>query len=256
MKNHTLNPNCQNPDTPDSRINRICRYFVISVLAIFALAACDDKATQEAEAAKAAAETAIAAAKAKEAAAKEAIAKLKAAAPPAVASGGNTFTDVRDKKTYKIVTIGKQTWMAENLNYEAKGSKCYDNKKENCAKYGRLYGLSDGYVPKKACPSGWHLPTVEEWSALINFAGGYGVAEKKLKAKSGWSNGNGTDEFGFAAMAGGHRLQLPGKGGFWWQEDNSNDGKPDNVRVIGKDECNIDDCLDNSDGFSIRCVRN
>jgi uncharacterized protein (TIGR02145 family) len=169
----------------------------------------------------------------------------------------DSFTDSRDGKKYCTVKIGEQVWMAENLNYKPSSgnSWCYDNKESNCNKYGRLYDLYDGYIPKKVCPSGWHLPTVEEWDALMNFAGGYEVAEKKLKAKSGWDNGNGTDDFGFSALPGGHRLQLPGNGGFWWQEDNSNDGKPNNVMVIGKDECNIDDCLDNSNGFSIRCVQ-
>jgi len=112
-----------------------------------------------------------------------------------------TFTDPRDGKTYKTVKIGKQTWMAENLKYEASGSKCYYNDPVNAQEYGRLY---DWETAKKSCPSGWHLPSAAEWQELIDFAGGDEIAGKKLKAASGWADkGNGDDTFGFAALPAG-----------------------------------------------------
>jgi len=150
---------------------------------------------------------------------KKAIALLIAFSAAAFAQEKGTFTDTRDKKTYKTVKIGEQTWMAENLNYNASGSKCYEGKPANCTKYGRLYNWN---TAMKACPSGWHLPSNAEWQTLVNFAGGEEVAGKALKASSGCdNNGNGEDSFGFAALPSGHGssgngFAPAGSGGYWW----------------------------------------
>jgi len=112
-----------------------------------------------------------------------------------------TFADPRDGKTYKTVQIGEQVWLAENLNYEIEGSVCYDNDPANGEKYGRLYDLE---TAKKACPPGWHLPTMPEWNTLIRTIGGQEMAGKYLKAQSGWKDDcNGMDKFGFSALPGG-----------------------------------------------------
>ncbi|MDR1811960.1 MAG: fibrobacter succinogenes major paralogous domain-containing protein, partial [Candidatus Fibromonas sp.] len=178
---------------------------------------------------------AIAAREAAEKAAKQKAAK-------AVVQRGS-FSDQRDGKTYKTVKIGSQTWMAENLNYDAKGSKCYGNKPENCAKYGRLYNWA---TAKNACPSGWHLPSDEEWRGLVDFVGGNGLDGTYLKAKSGWNDnekgvsGNGTDNYGFSALPGGYgdsngsfligggnsdgSFDGVGSSGFWWSSTEDNAG--------------------------------
>jgi len=135
----------------------------------------------------------------------------------------DSLIDTRDGKKYKTVKIGNQTWMAENLNYEAKNSKCYDNKQENCTKYGRLYDWS---TAMKACPSGWHLPSKDEWQELVDLAGGNLVAGKKLKTKNNW----GTDDYGFSALLGGEgsvslgRLRFDGVDSFGhWMNSNKYD---------------------------------
>ena len=49
------------------------------------------------------------------------------------------MTDARDNQTYQTVTLGDQTWLAQNLNYETDDSWCFQDDPANCATYGRLY---------------------------------------------------------------------------------------------------------------------
>lgn len=92
----------------------------------------------------------------------------------------NYFTDSRDDQVYDIVTIGEQTWFAQNLNYDTADdtSVCYDNNSENCFIYGRLY---TGDAAQTVCPEGWHLPSKEEWDVLIDYLGGIETAHAFLK---------------------------------------------------------------------------
>jgi uncharacterized protein (TIGR02145 family) len=130
--------------------------------------------------------------------------------------GGNNCTSAA---TCKTVTIGNQTWMAENLNIVMDNSYCYGNSSESCAKYGRLYIWE---AAKTACPSGWHLPTNAEWQVLVLETGGSSVAGKALKSTSGWNNnGNGTDTYGFSALPSGilysdGGFYDAGNEGSWW----------------------------------------
>jgi Fibrobacter succinogenes major domain (Fib_succ_major). len=121
--------------------------------------------------------------------------------------------------------------MAENLNYEAEDSYCYDDTTEYCSKYGRLYswaGAMDSvgmwsknskdcgygkicnstYPVRGVCPEGWHLPTRAEWNTLFDAVGGDSVAVTMLKSTSGWNDYDekssiGTDSYSFSALPAG-----------------------------------------------------
>lgn len=130
------------------------------------------------------------------------------------------------EKTYKVTTIGNQTWMAENLNFgtqvimnssasfsPAVAEKvCPDNLETLCSKFGGLYQYRDAYnlpdsckvssgpfcnslttLPIKGiCPTGWHIPSGAEWDVLNSFLGGSLLSGAKLKSNksgySGWDN--------------------------------------------------------------------
>ena len=175
-----------------------------------------------------------------------------------VADEGN-YLDIRDGQVYKTVKIGTQTWMAQNLNYAAKGSICFEDEDENCAKYGRLY---DWEAAENVAPAGWRLPANDEWLKLLNFAGGWEKAGKKLKSADGWDGGDGDDEYGFSALPGGGVLdgQISGVGKYasWWSATKPDAGAggfsikwgmfydKDRVekRTVGK-----------KDFYSVRCVK-
>jgi uncharacterized protein (TIGR02145 family) len=175
----------------------------------------------------------------------------------AESGGSGTFTDKRDGKTYRTVTIGGKTWMAENLNYETGKSWCYDNKESNCNKYGRLY---DWKTAMKACPSGWHLPSSAEWDALETAVGGNSGAGKKLKSTNGWnSNGNGTDTYGFSALPGGNRYSdgdFYGAGyrGNWWAATERNAGNAYYRYMFYGYDLVYSDYHNKSYAWSVRCV--
>jgi len=120
--------------------------------------------------------------------------------------------------------------MAENLNYKTNDSWCYDNNSSNCQQYGRLYTWK---AALSACPSGWHLPSDNEWETLAQYMAqqsgataksgdDYTQLGKYLKSTSGWTNnGNGTDAFGFSGLPAGSRdsdgdFYYRGSYGSWW----------------------------------------
>ena len=133
-----------------------------------------------------------------------------------------------DGYDYAVVEIGDQCWFAENLRTTvyadgsailevtdntawaglSTGARCdYDNDASNVATYGRLYNWYAATNASELCPTGWHVPTDDEWTALETYVGANGHSGTEgaaLKAASGWeSGGNGTDDFGFSALPGG-----------------------------------------------------
>jgi len=173
------------------------------------------------------------------------------------------FVDKRDRQTYKTVQIGSQMWMAENLNYNASGSKCYNNNSANCDKYGRLYNW---ITAQKACPAGWHLPSEDEWITLESHVGGSSATGTKLKSSTDWNSSGGvptgTDNYGFSALPGGYgssRGGFNGAGydGYWWGATARHRASVAWSRRMYYDNEHVERGNDaKTNLFSVRCLQN
>jgi uncharacterized protein (TIGR02145 family) len=163
------------------------------------------------------------------------------------------FYECRDfqNKNYPVVQIGDQVWMAENLKstvyYDGTNIPKVTDPDEWCQltspaycwyandsiTYSHLYGpLYNWYTVNtgKLCPAGWHVPSSEEWSALIDYVGGQELAGGRLKetGTDHWNSPNtgATNSVGFSALPGGHRYGIiksdkgvfggVGQSGSWW----------------------------------------
>jgi len=167
--------------------------------------------------------------------------------------------DTRDNQPYRIVTIGTQTWFAENLNYASNNSYCYNNSADNCAKYGRFYTWG---AAKSACPAGWHLPSIDEWMTLINVVKEtYSASGIALKSTTGWyNNGNGTDSYGFGVLPAGYRgisgdFYDAGKTAYFWVPDVSA-GQPYSWYFAYDQEHFSYNIYKSGTGRSVRCLKN
>jgi uncharacterized protein (TIGR02145 family) len=206
-------------------------------------------------------------------------------------TGGNNTTDSKSDtlsyggQKYKTVKIGKQTWMAENLNYStSSGSSCYSGLQENCTKYGKLYTWE---TAKTVCPAGWHLPSRREWGDLaiaVDGTGEYGVggeAGYNLKSNDGWyQSGDGADGFGFSALPGGYYYSYPdsyttfdgrnyittyytswaygsiGYNGYWWMATEFSSSDAYLRRMDYNGGFVIEDHLGKDHSCSVRCIKN
>jgi uncharacterized protein (TIGR02145 family) len=143
----------------------------------------------------------------------------------------------------------------------------YENKTENGEKYGKLYNWFAVNDPRGLAPDGWHVPSDNEWSILIDFLGGNDIAGKKMKSTSGWNkislfkSGNGSNESGFTGLPGGYRdndgsYYDIGTIGYWWSSSESySDYDAWNCNLYYNYGIASRDGYFKENGLTIRCLR-
>ena len=187
------------------------------------------------------------------------------------------LVDERDGQTYRIVKIGDQTWMAENLNYETENSFCYNDSSEYCETYGRLYtwaaavgktekecGSSLCGLPRRnvqgVCPDGWHLPSHEEMDDFVYTVGKFPLVTAIIKSRTGWDDGsNGTDDYGFSALPAGFRNIVGGYAGknstYFWMAEEDHQETAYKMGVIEGDPTATWGIDNKKLAFSVRCIK-
>lgn len=203
--------------------------------------------------------------------------------------GGLNFVKDIEANRYRTVAIGTQCWTVENLRVrlfndgtpiqklEADTSWATvlepafgwpEDMSSNAIPFGALYNWfvadANSNGNKNVCPIGWHVPSQQELTILINAWGGENVAGNPLKETGNIhfleSNENATNLSGFTALPGGYRNNLNyselGYYAWYWSTSVSTISNALFMDIeYDGDYARIDD-LDKKQGLSIRCVKN
>jgi uncharacterized protein (TIGR02145 family) len=204
-----------------------------------------------------------------------------------------SMTD-QDGNVYKTVTIGNQTWMAENLKTTryrngdpialvtdntkwinlTTGAYCwYNNDLINKSTYGALYNWFAVYDNRDIAPAGWHIPNADEWNTLITYLGGETAASMKLRENgtSHWTGHNysPSNQSGFTGLPAGFREFLDGKFFglesycYWWSS-NTDESDTERAWILGLNYWFVENVswnhIDNMTiqkiyGASVRCIK-
>jgi len=187
------------------------------------------------------------------------------------------FVDKRDNESYKIIDIGNQTWMAENLRYrggELKPGKgldsisndasplhyyIYKDSKKYYKRFGSLYTWTAAQI---ACPDGWHLPTDNEWQEMEISLGmtnkeaegsnWRGTNEGSQLKKNGTSGFNGLMS-GYKSNRGGFRKEKEVTA-FWTSTPILKNTAYHRTLYESETKIHRGDAK-NGDGFCVRCVK-
>ncbi len=211
---------------------------------------------------------------------------------PALAYG--TMTD-QEGTTYKTITIGSQEWMAENLNTStyvngdslltnldglawfstSSGAYSYNNWDSSLAcPYGKLYNWHAVTDSRQVCPTGWHVPTDEDFTALTNFLGGEAIAGGQMRTVGNSETGSGlwnapnidaSNSSGFSAVPAGYRIIYSmdygtaffGQDAMFWTSTLSNENPNEAYSRIIRYWNNLvlRSSYSKQGGFTVRCLR-
>lgn len=201
-----------------------------------------------------------------------------------IISPPDTVSDI-DGNVYHMVTIGTQVWLVENLkttryndgnpiplvtdntawsNLDTSAYCWYNNDIANKNTYGALYDWFTVHTGKLAI-AGWHIPTDVEWTTLMTYLGGEGIAGGKLKESgtTNWRspNAGATNENGFTALPGGHRdvngaYSAMGDDGYWWSSTEYGTTGKVWYRNMNYNYAGVVTVSNNKiNGHSVRCIK-
>jgi uncharacterized protein (TIGR02145 family) len=161
------------------------------------------------------------------------------------------------------LVTGDTAWADLGDNFTDK-AYCFSENNVNSI-YGAYYTYA---AALEACPTGWHLPSIEEWATLENYIsndGHRGSEVTALRTTSGWfidGTEIGTDNYGFSALPGAARYANDGSFGttgyfgYWWTSTYANDSESAYLCKIGWSDVKMDIHYNKkSSGYSVRCLR-